>query len=303
VPHEQEGRLSWHELAARVAYALTAAGNERGAQESQWMVQEVSGLHGATWATDAHEPSTSLAAARLQQMLERRLTGEPVQYVLGSWAFRTLELLVDRRVLIPRPETEQVVEVALHVLDAVREQLHGGGEVSAVRVADLGTGSGAIGLAIAAERAWTEVWLTDAAADALDVARANLAGLGRAGARVSVAEGSWFAALDPALRGTLDLVISNPPYVSHAEYDQLEPAVRDYEPRDALVPGQTGLEAIEQILHEAPAWLTPVGAVVLEIGETQGPSATALALDAGFLDVQVFPDLTGRDRTLRARLR
>ena len=223
-------------------------------------------------------------------MVERRRAGEPLQYVLGSWGFRSLDLLVDRRVLIPRPETEWVVEVALGLLPPAGE----------VVVVDLGTGSGAIGLSIAAER-WprARVVLTDASADALAVARANLAGLGRAGTTVELAHGSWWAAVPASVRGSVDLVVSNPPYVALA--DPLPSEVADWEPISALVPGPTGLEALAEILGGAGEWLRPDGWIVCEIGESQGEAAVALAVDAGLVDGAVRPDLTGRDRMVVAR--
>jgi release factor glutamine methyltransferase len=223
-------------------------------------------------------------------MVERRLAGEPLQYVLGSWGFRTLDLLVDRRVLIPRPETEWVVEVALGLLPADGEVL----------VVDLGTGSGAIGLSIAAER-WprARVLLTDDSADALAVARANLAGLGRLGTTVEIARGSWWEAVPSSLRGAIDLVVSNPPYV--APTDALPPEVADWEPTTALVPGATGLEASAEIVGSAGEWLRPGGWIVCEIGETQGAAVLELAAAAGLVEGEVRPDLTGRDRMLVAR--
>jgi release factor glutamine methyltransferase len=227
---------------------------------------------------------------RFEAMVERRRTGEPLQYVLGSWSFRSLDLLVDRRVLIPRPETEWVVEVALLLLPA-----HGD-----VVVADLGTGSGAIGLSIASER-WprARVVLTDASPDALAVARANLAGLGRAGTAVELHEGSWWAALPAALRGALDLVVTNPPYVAVA--DPLPSEVVDWEPASALLAGADGLDDLREILAGAGGWLRPGGWIVCEIGETQGEALLALAAAAGLVDAEVRPDLTGRDRMVVAR--
>ncbi len=138
---------------------------------------------------------------------------------------------------IPRPETEVVVEHALRVVD----------DLSATTVVDLGTGSGVIAMSLAAERPRLSVWATDVSPDALAVARANLAGLGRAASRVRVAEGEWFAALPAELKGAVDVVVGNPPYV--AEDDRLPAEVSDWEPRDALIAGPTGLEAIE--LHRA----------------------------------------------------
>src|SRR5688500_2404619 len=153
-------------------------------------------------------------------MVERRAAGEPLQYVLGAWGFRSLDLYVDRRVLIPRPETEQVVEVALAELRALG--------AAKPLVVDLGTGSGAIALSIAPEVPTSQVWATDASPAALAVARANLAGIGRAAARVRLEHGSWFAALPKLLQGRVDMVISNPPYV--ADGDTLPPEVADWEP-------------------------------------------------------------------------
>ena len=191
-------------------------------------------------------PRHERAVARLDAMVARRLEGEPLQYVLGHWSFRTLDLLVDRRVLIPRPETEHLVEVALSVARATTGPL---------TIADLGTGSGAIAMALAAElfpRPLT-VWATDASDDALDVARANLAGMGRAAVAVRMEAGSWYDALPPDLAGHLDLVVSNPPYVGTAE--DLDERVRAWEPADALLAGADGLDALREVIAGAPRWL------------------------------------------------
>ena len=237
------------------------------------------------WIAEACEPRTALTQRRYDAMVERRRAGEPLQYVLGSWGFRTLDLLVDRRVLIPRPETEWVVEQALRRLpDGVP-----------VAVVDLGTGSGAIALSIAVERVHARVVATDVSAEALAVARANLAGIGRAGTRVELRQGNWWDVVNEEF----DLVISNPPYV--AESDDLPPEVADWEPRAALVPGPTGLEALAVIVAGAPSRLLPGGWLVCEIGETQGAAVRDLAAEAGFVEVDVLPDLAGRDRVLVAR--
>jgi release factor glutamine methyltransferase len=241
------------------------------------------------WIREACEPRNPLTEQRFHVMVERRRAGEPLQYVLGSWGFRTLDLRVDRRVLIPRPETEWVVEQALSRLPADRP----------TTVVDLGTGSGAIALSIAVERPSATVVATDASPDALAVARANLAGAGRPARRVSLHQGSWWDAVPADLRGTIDLVVSNPPYVSPD--DDLPPEVADWEPVDALVPGPTGLEALEVIVAGAPAWLRPGGWLVCEIGETQGAAVLRLASEAGFVRPEVLPDLTGRDRILIGR--
>jgi release factor glutamine methyltransferase len=213
--------------------------------------------------------------------------------VLGSWGFRRLDLMVDGRVLIPRPETELVVDVALELARQIGPP---------VTIADLGTGSGAIALALADELPLRDVviWATDASPDALDVARANLAGLGRAAANVRLAAGSWWDALPHDLAGRLDLVVSNPPYVGDSE--ALDPSVGEWEPSEAVRGGPDGLDAVRAIASDAPRWLRPGGALVCEIGEAQAEAARALAIDAGLVDVVIRDDLAGRPRILVACL-
>ena len=233
------------------------------------------------------EPANAVTLAHFEKMLERRAAGEPLQYVLGRWGFRTLDVHVDSRVLIPRPETEMVVEHALNVIDALGARL----------AVDLGTGSGVIAMSLAVERPKLAVWGTDASDEALDVARANLAGIGRAATRVRLEAGDWFDALPRELAGTIDVVVANPPYV--AADDALPAEVSEWEPRAALVAGPTGLEAIERILTDAPAWLRPSGGVVLEIGDTQRERALELA-GRFFATAEVRVDLLGRPRALVA---
>jgi len=237
-------------------------------------------------------------------LLARRLAGEPLQYVLGEWAFREHDLLVDRRVLIPRPETETVVEVALAEVERLGERRGRpdpwAAAITTFAVADLGTGSGAIAIALERSLPEAEVWATDRSAEALAVARANIAGTGAT--RVRTAEGHWFEALDDSLRGELLLVVSNPPYIAEAEIDALPAAVIEWEPFGALVSGPTGLEAIGTILAEAPGWLAPGGVVVLEHAPHQADAVVDLARDAGFVEARVEPDLAGRPRALVARL-
>jgi release factor glutamine methyltransferase len=274
---------TWRGLLDEAAARLGDRGDARR------IVEEACGREGAELVLHLDAAPSALHVARYRQMVERRVSGEPLQYVLGRWGFRTLDVHVDSRVLIPRPETEVVVDHALQVVD----------DLSATTVVDLGTGSGVIAMSLAAERPRLSVWATDVSPDALAVARANLAGLGRAASRVRVAEGEWFAALPAELKGAIDVVVGNPPYV--AEDDRLPAEVSDWEPRDALIAGPTGLEAIESIVRNAPAWLRRSGALVLEIGETQGDAVRSLASAAGLTSVDVASDLTGRPRVLVAR--
>jgi release factor glutamine methyltransferase len=260
--------------------------------EARRIVERASGRDGPDWLLTLDEAVPTRALSFFDDMVERRAAGEPLQYVLTRWGFRTLDLLVDQRVLIPRPETEVVVEVAIRELRRIDSQRP--------LVADLGTGSGAIALSIAVEVPGARVWATDLSERALAVARANLAGIGSpAAVRVRMSSGRWFDALPAALRGQFDVVVSNPPYVASGE--ALPREVAEWEPPDALVAGPDGTEAIAEILGGAGQWVAPGGAVVVEIAPHQAQAATELARDVAFGDVEIRPDLTGRARVLVAR--
>ncbi|HMJ75298.1 MAG TPA: peptide chain release factor N(5)-glutamine methyltransferase, partial [Iamia sp.] len=297
-PGAGDGTVPWRALLAEAVATLEHGGVEGAEVEARRIVEEATGHDGAALFAHLDDPATVNGVAALDRMVERRLAGEPLQYVLGRWGFRTLDLMVDERVLIPRPETEGVVD---HVLAELAARRDAAADTSAVApvVVDLGCGSGAIGLAVAAEWRGAEVHLVDVSADAVAVTRANLAGLGVAGSTVLVHEGSWFGPLPPDRAGRVDVVVSNPPYVASDEH--LPPVVADWEPTGALVSGPTGLEAVEVIVAEAAGWLVPGGLLVVEIGATQGPAARAVAEAAGLVAVEVRPDLAGRDRALLAR--
>jgi release factor glutamine methyltransferase len=277
-------RLNWRELYRRTRDRV-------GDPVARWLCEEASGSTDALEGVLGESASPRLAA-RLDDMTERYLAGEPLAYVLGHWSFRHLDLAVDRRVLIPRPETEVVAGVAIELAKSLPRPL---------TVADLGTGSGAIGLALADELPLdgVTVWLTDLDRNAIDVARANLAGLGRRGRNVRIAAGSWFDAL-PA--GTsLDLVVSNPPYIADGS-PVVEPSVRDWEPPEALFAGRDGLDAITAIVEDATRWVRPGGWVVLEIGADQGAAVTGKLVAAGYRSIEIRPDLAGRDRVAVAQV-
>lgn len=285
------GGVAWQTLLDEATHRLAAAGFENAEQEARWLVQQASGLEGAELTLGLDEPASLRNATFFYDMLERRLRGEPLQYVLGRWGFRVLDLYVDDRVLIPRPETEALTQMALEECRRLEARL----------AVDLGTGSGAIALALAVEWTGIEVWATDVSPDALAVARANVAGMGRIGAAVRLAEGSWYEALPAELAGAVDVIVSNPPYVAEYEVEDLPDEVRAWEPLAALVSGPTGLEAIERIVAEAPLWLAHPGSLLVEIAPHQAAEAEALARAAGFGSAAVWPDLTGRDRILLAR--
>ncbi|MDA3038386.1 MAG: peptide chain release factor N(5)-glutamine methyltransferase, partial [Actinomycetota bacterium] len=229
---------------------------------------------------------------RFDRMISRRSAGEPIQYVLGHWPFRTLDLMVDRRVLIPRPETEVVAGAALDELHRLK------GLVAKPLAADLGTGSGAIGLSLAAEHPTVEVWLSERSSEALEVARANLAGLGRPATRVNIVEGSWFEPFGPDLLGQLSVIVSNPPYVASGE--TLEPSVAAWEPHTALFAENAGLEDLLHLVTQAPTWLRPEGALVLELSPDQAEVVRSEAL-LRFSEADVVHDLAGHARAVVAR--
>lgn len=293
---------TWRDLHDDARRRLRDAGVDSPAAEARWFLEHVSGEPGDEVIVSP-APATRRGTVQLEGLLTRRLEGEPLQYVLGEWAFREHDLLVDRRVLIPRPETEVVVELALAEVERLGERRGRpdpwGAAITTFAVADLGTGSGAIAIALERSLPEAEVWATDLSPDALAVARANIAGTGAS--RVRTAEGHWFEALDDALRGELLLVVSNPPYIAESEVDALPAAVIEWEPYGALISGPTGLEAITRILGEAPVWLAPGGVVVLEHAPHQAEAVVGLARDAGFVEARVEADLTGRPRALVAR--
>lgn len=274
----------WRALYAEAAVTL---GSDTDARR---IVERASGRNGAEFHLALDEPVPARAVPFFESMVCRRAGGEPLQYVIGAWGFRGLDLLVDQRVLIPRPETETVVEVAL---DQLRDRGNG-----PCRVVDLGTGSGAIALSIAQEVPRAEVWATDSSEDALAVARANLAGLGRPATRVRMLRGDWYDALPPQLAGTIDLVVSNPPYVADGE--ELSEDVAAWEPAGALRAGPTGLESVAAVIRDAPRWLASTGALVVELAPEQADAALAMAGAAGFAKADVRPDLAGRPRALVA---
>jgi release factor glutamine methyltransferase len=281
-----DGTVSWRQLWNETASRI-------GRPQAKWMCEVASGCDSDEFLGELDRPATEGGVAHLDAMLARLDGGEPLQYVLGRWGFRHLDLMVDRRVLIPRPETESVVEMALELARSMPRPLV---------CADLGTGSGAIGLSLAAELPidGVTVWLTDRSADALDVARANAAGIGRAAANVRLAEGDWFDALPDELCGTLGVVVSNPPYVNDSD-TELEAIVRDWEPAMALFGGDDGLDAVRSLAAAAPRWLQPGGWLVIEIGSSQGRRVVGLLDDSGLADVGIRQDLNGLDRIAVAR--
>ena len=294
----QAETASWGDLLAEAQRRLErSAAVESPQVDARRIVEAAAGVSPAEFDKVLGEPATTLTAASFHSMLERRNAGEPLQYVVGSWGFRTLDLMVDHRVLIPRPETEVVAGWAV---DEVVRLSKAVGADREVVVVDLGTGSGAIALSVAVECPQSRVFATDVSAEALAVARANLAGLGRAAARVSLHEGDWFEAVPGALRGSVDMVVSNPPYIATGE--ELPPVVADWEPPVALWSGPAGDEAVEKVIGGASRWLRPGGALVLEVASHRARQSAHMAARTGFVDVRVERDLAGLDRVMIGRL-
>lgn len=233
-------------------------------------------------ATDAFDAS---ALAALQGLVERRLHGEPVAYILGRRGFWTLDLKVTPDTLIPRPETERLVELAL-------ERMPGD---SAWSVADLGTGSGAIALALAQERPQARIWATDVSAQALTVARENAHAHGLE--RVRFVQGDWCDALGDR---RFDLIVSNPPYVEATDPHLSRGDLR-FEPRHALASGADGLDAIRCIALRAIDHLNPEGWLLFEHGWTQGVSVRAVLSASGYREIFTARDLAARERVTGAR--
>jgi release factor glutamine methyltransferase len=259
-----------------------------GEVDARRLVEQAAGYDGAELVLHLDETPTQRSMAYFDSMLARRRTGEPLQYVLGRWAFRELDLLVDSRVLIPRPETEEVCGAA--IAEARR--------IGAQRVADLGTGSGAIALSLAVELPGVEVWASDVSADAVDVARANLAGIGRDATRVRLLVGSWFEPFPEDVR--FDVIAANPPYVQDGA--QLPADVGGYEPHVALFGGPDGTVEPFKVIDAAPRWLNRPGALVMEHAAWMGDQMVERALAAGFDEAAFFHDLSGRERYTVARV-
>ncbi|CAN5493082.1 peptide chain release factor N(5)-glutamine methyltransferase [soil metagenome] len=262
---------------------------------ARWLCEVATGLTSDEFAASLDDPVTERMVAHLDAMLARHATGEPIQYVLGRWGFRHLDLAIDQRVLIPRPETEVVAGLAIELTAAA---VHRQGRAT---VADLGTGSGAIGLSVAHETPLgaVTVWMTDRDPAALDVARANLAGLGRRGVGVRLAAGSWFEALP---REPFDVIVSNPPYVAEGSPD-VERSVTEWEPAGALFAGSDGLDHVRVLVAGALDRLVHGGWLVLEIGADQGDAVAGLFERHGYADIEIRPDLGGLPRIALGRSR
>jgi len=275
-------------LAAR--RLLESAGVPDAARESSELYAALKGRPTSAAWLDRDEPCGEDLRAALEAAARRRAQGWPQAYAAGRANFRGIWLSVDRRVLIPRPETEGLVDVVLGWMRA-------GGSRAPCAVADVGTGSGAIALALALESEAGRVVAIDRSPDALALARTNVAEHGAAD-RVELVEGDLVAPLGGE---RVDVVVSNPPYVATAEWEGLEPGVRDFEPRAALDGGPDGLDPTRELVRTAGAVLKPGGLLALEVDAARAGPVAGLAAAAGFVECCVLEDLFARPRYVRAR--
>lgn len=255
------------------------------------LAEQFGGARGALLARESAALDAA-AASKFETLLKRREAGEPVAYLLGRKGFWTLDLQVSADVLIPRPETELLVEWVLEKLDATVPSRRD----AAMRIADLGTGSGAIALALASELPASEVIATDLSPAALDLADRN-ARSNRL-RNLSFVHGCWFGALERRCTPGLDLIVSNPPYV--AVGDPHLPALR-FEPIQALVAGADGLDDLRTIVGGAGSWLRPGGWLFVEHGHDQAAAVCRLFVAAGFVEVETRRDLGGQERATAGR--
>lgn len=226
-----------------------------------------------------------MGEADVEALARRRLAGEPLQYLEGTAPFVDFDVVVDERVLIPRPETEELYDLVADLTPPPSV------------IVDLGAGSGALGLALARRYPEAEVHATDLSDSALEVAGVNA---DRLGVEMTLHCGDLFAALPTRLRGRIDLIVSNPPYVADDEWDSLPDDVR-HEPRIALVSGPVGTEILLRIAGEASPWLAPEGIIACEMGETQADAVASSFAALG--EVAVHDDLAGRPRYVMVRRR
>jgi release factor glutamine methyltransferase len=267
--------------------ALRAAGVETPRLDAELLLAEVTGWDRAQISSDPDSRLPVGASREFAAMVRRRLRREPVAYIVGRKGFRRIELVVEPRALIPRPETELLVEVAL--------------ELRPGAVLDVGTGCGAIALAVADELPEARVVAIDVSMDALRVAQANTDRLGL-GDRVDVVSRGVNSLAGAGPDGRLpDLLLANLPYVSESEWDGLAPEIRDYEPREALVAGPTGLEAIEALLAKVAELEQRPGAIGLEVGAGQADAVAGLVDAAGFGQVEKRRDLAAIERVVVGR--
>ena len=286
--------MVWREVIGKSSAYLTAKGVPEAELASELLAARLLKIgRGLLAAQLDREPSERQLEA-MRRGMTRLVKGEPIQYVLGEWDFRTLTLGCDRRALIPRPETEELVTRVLKFLNTEARRDRGG------LIVDVGTGTGAIILSLAEEYRGEAVFLgTDVSEDAIALAKENAARCGLS-TRVKFAVADGLDDFDEPQ--SVDIIVSNPPYIKSAVCETLDPRVKDFEPRLALDGGVEGLDFYDRYLADALNLLKPGGAVFFEIGEDQGEALRKLMTDYGFADIRIEKDYAGHDRYASALL-
>ena len=288
--------MVWREIIAKSSEYLEAKGVPEARVASELLAARLLRLGRGMLAGEMEKSVPEKCVEAMRRGMARLVKGEPIQYVLGEWDFRTLTLKCDRRALIPRPETEELVT---RVLSHLGSRLPS--SVSRPLVVDVGTGTGAIILSIAKEYKGDAILLgTDVSEDAIALAKENAA-------RCGLAEKVKFAVMDGLDEfdepQCVDVIVSNPPYIESAVCETLDPRVKDFEPRLALDGGTSGLDFYERYLSDAVNLLKSGGAVFFEIGESQGEAVRQLMFDCGFDDIRIEKDFAGHDRYASAVLK
>ena len=310
MPHSTAARLL-----SRAVTVLTSHGIPNPRLDAEVLLAHVLGTGRADLYARLHDPLPHRQEEAFYRLLQRRTRHEPLQYLTGVREFWSLEFKVDRRVLIPRPETEIVVEAALRLLgedlpqpqfrrrpphpspfdSAQGRPLPQGEREPPVRLLDVGTGSGCIAIALAKELPQAEIWATDISADALAVAKEN-ARCHSVAERIRFRQGDLFAAVVEE-GGSFDLIVANPPYIAQHDFSTLPAEVRDWEPQTALDGGPDGLDFYRRLLHEGPAHLRAGGWLIMEIGQGQGAAVMRLIQEQRNLTgCRCVPDYAGRER-------
>ncbi|HEX5646897.1 MAG TPA: peptide chain release factor N(5)-glutamine methyltransferase [Nitrospira sp.] len=271
---------------------LDRAGIENAAQESRWLVGHALGLEAHQLATQAEQSVSPEKRIQAESLVSRRAAREPLQYILGTQEFCGLEFFVGPAVLIPRPETEVLLREALTAIDLNKDSV----------LVDVGTGSGCLAVTLATILSRTRVLAVDRSPDALAAAKAN-AERQTVANRIEFIEGDLLSPLrDRGLMGQVDVIVSNPPYIAESDWTGLQPEVRDFEPRSALVSGPTGIEFHERLLRESKEYLMLGGSLVMEIGQGQRPAIQQMAEQiGGYTPVEIAKDGAGIERIVIVR--
>lgn len=280
------------ELVAWARRSLDTAGTANVAQEALWLLASALEMEHHALASRTEQPLSVEQLARAKTLVSRRMAREPLQYLLGTQEFCGLDFAVNSSVLIPRPETELLVHAVLKE----------GDPAEGATLVDMGTGSGCIAVTLATILDGVRIFAVDCSADALGTARSNAIRHG-VGEKIEWIEGDLVAPLrDRNLIGTVDVIVSNPPYIAEGEWEQLQPEVRDFEPRLALVAGPKGTEFHERLFRDSKEFLVPDGLLVMEIGHGQLPFVQqAVGQVGGYTGLQTVKDEAGIERVLIAR--